>query len=270
MDTGESRTSYRGYPLVMTASIRVNGMEGLSVSDQQERSQQYLSTLEFYLRSGWVNQVVFAENSGADLEEFEDLVAAYPNVEVELWCFELNDFPRELGKSYGEMQLLDRVLCKSRFVADAGGFAKVTGRFPFLNLDRLLEEAQRRAPWDLFCDTKDHAVYDWMRIGWNGHAADTRFFIVTTAFYKRHFYGKYTALNDSEGRLVEGLFFDVIKQHRDNETIVSRFKVEPEPSGQAGHRQISIIGTNDYSGWLAKSKRRIRQIGRWLFPWFWF
>jgi hypothetical protein len=258
------------FPLVMTATIDVQGMGDLSVSDAGERERQYLETLTFYLERGWAKEIVFIENSGADLTKFHELALRHPAVQTELLSCNLNDFPRELGKSYGEMRLLDYVLDQSKLVAASDGFIKLTGRFPILNLDKLLREAERRLPWVLFCDTKDHPVYDWLRNGWNGHAADTRFFIVTKAFYRTHFYGQYKHLNDSAGALVEGLFFDVIRARYREENIVRRFKTEPEPSGRAGHRQISIIGTNDYSGWMAKSKRRIRQFGRWFFPWFWF
>lgn len=258
------------YPLVMTATIDPKGMENLSVSDADEREKQYLKTLSFYLKSGWFKEIVFVENSGRDLAPFSELAGMHPGTRLEVLSCSLNDYPRELGKSYGEMRLLDYVLDNSQVLADCVAFIKVTGRFPFLNLNKLLLEAARRQPWVLFCDTKDHRVYDLLRNGWNGHAADTRFFIVTKEFYRKHFYGRYHALDDSRGALVEGLFFEVIKTQHRNQRIVRRFKTEPEPAGRAGHRQISIIGTNDYSGWLAKSKRRVRQFGRWFLPWFWF
>jgi len=254
----------------MTATIDTRGMAELSVSDTTERERQYLETFAFYLESGWSNKIVFIENSGYNLTKFYECTHKYPKVKTELISCNMNDFPRELGKSYGEMLLLDYVFDHSKLVASNDRFIKVTGRFPFLNLDKLLREAERRLPWVLFCDTKDHPIYDWLRNGWNGHAADTRFFVVTKDFYRKHFYGAYKQLNDSEGLLVEGLFFRVIKSQYQKEKIIRRFKTEPEPAGQAGHRQISIIGTNDYSGWLAKSKRRIRQLGRWCLPWFWF
>lgn len=262
--------STKDYPLVMTATIDTLGMADLSISDTVERERQYLETLAFYLERGWANEIVFVENSGYDLYKFHELAHKHPEVKTEVISCSLNDFPRELGKSYGEMRLLDYVMDTSQAVVRAGGFIKVTGRFPILNLDKLLLEAGQRQPWALFCDTKDHPIYDWLRNGWNGHAADTRFFIVTEEFYRKHFYGRYHELNDSKGALVEGLFFDVIQAQHGREKIVRRFRTEPEPAGQAGHRQISIIGTNDYSGWLARSKRRIRQLGRWFFPWFWF
>jgi len=265
-----SKETNLNIPLVMTAAIDPRGMTGLSVNAIAERVAQYRSTLDYYLGSGTFRQIVFVENSGYDLAEFRELAASYPSVTVEFISCDMNDFPRHLGKSYGEMQILDYVVDHSELLRNAGEFIKVTGRFPILNIDQLLSEADHRRPWQLFCDCKDHRVYDWLRLGWNGHAADTRFFIVSTDFYRRNFHGRYAELDDSAGKLVEGLFFQVARDQGRIEPVIRRFRTEPEYSGKAGHVQISIIGTNNYSGWMARSKRRIRQIARRICPWFWF
>ena len=168
------------------------------------------------------------------------------------------------------MWILDYVVDTSQSVQAASGFTKVTGRFPILNIAELLQEAEQRRPWELFCDNKDHPVYDWLQLGWNGHACDTRFFLVTTDFYRKHFYGRYTELDDSQGKLVESLFFQVARDTARTEKVVRRFRTEPQYSGKAGHVQISIIGVNDYDSRTAKTKRAIRRIARKLLPWFWF
>ncbi len=259
-----------GFPLVMTAAVDPRGMPGLSVSDVPERSRQYLGTFRYYLENPAVYQIVFVENSGYDLLEFRDLAYRFPLKQVEFLSCDLNDYPRQLGKSYGEMRILDYVVDHSRLVSQANGFTKVTGRFPILNLDALLKEAEFRRPWELFCDNKDHRLYDLLHLGWNGHACDTRFFLVSLPFYKNHFYGRFAELDDSSGKLVEQLFFQVAKECWTTERIVRRFWTEPVYSGRAGHAPPSIIGVSDYDSGLARFKRAIRRRFRRLFPWFWF
>ena len=95
------------FPLVMTAAIDPKGMAGLSVNDVSERAGQYLGTLQFYLENSAVSKIVFVENSGYDLKEFRELAARYPQKNVEFLSCDLNDYPRQLGKSYGEMRILD-------------------------------------------------------------------------------------------------------------------------------------------------------------------
>ena len=258
------------FPLVLAATIDPRGMADLTVADKLAREGQYLETFSFYLAQRWTAKIVFIENSGHDLSKFIDLALNYPAVETELISCNLNDFPREFGKSYGEMQMLDYAVDNSSLLAGSDGFIKVTGRLRILNLNKLLFEARRRQPWVLFCDTKDHPIYDWMRNGWNGHSADTRFYIVTKSFYRAYFYGSYKALNDSMGLLVEMLFFETIKSQHGKFHIICRFKTEPVIVGRPGHQKTSIIGSNDYSSWLAKIKRLMRQLGRWFLPWLWF
>lgn len=258
------------YPLVMTASIDPGGMPGISVPDPADRAGQYLETLRFYLEKSSIREIVFAENSGYDLTDFQRAASEYPEKKVEFLSCRLNEYPRHLGKSYGELKILDYVSDHSRFVREAGGYAKVTGRFPVLNIEELLSESAKRQPLDFFCDNKDHRIYEWLHLGWNGHSCDTRFFLVTTDFYKKYFYGRAEELDDSQEKLIEGMFFQVAEEYSKTEKIVRRFWTEPEYSGKAGHLQISIIGVNDYSCRTAKMKRVIRRICRKMIPWFWF
>lgn len=258
------------YPLVMTAAVDPKGMDGLSVTDVKERAGQYLGTFFYYLKHPAISDIVFVENSGYDLAEFQKLANEHTEKRVEFLSCDLNDYPREYGKSYGEMLILDYVTEHSDLVRAAGGFVKVTGRFPILNMDALLKEANARRPWELFCDNKDHCIYDWLRLGWTGHACDTRFFAVSLDFYKTYFYGRHGELDDSQNRLIEFMFFETAKRAVHEVPVVRRFKVEPEYAGKAGHVQTALLQVNDYSGIVAKSKRRIRQLGRWIAPWFWF
>ena len=258
------------YPLVMTAAIDTKGMPGVSVNDVQERSNQYLGTLQFYLQDPAVARIVFIDNSGYALDEFQSLASRYPDKQVELLSCNLNDYPRHLGKSYGELRILDYVADHSLLVSQAGGYFKATGRFPILNVGKLLNEAHQRRPWEMFCDNKDHRVYDWLRLGWTGRACDTRFFGVSLDFYRQFFYGREEELDDSCNKLIEFMFFETVKAASSEYQVIRRFRTEPEYAGKAGHVQTALLQVNDYSGLVAKGKRRIRQMGRWLAPWFWF
>lgn len=258
------------YPLVMTAAVNPRGMSGLSVNDVSERESQYLGTLQFYLQNDAIGEVVFIENSGHDLAAFRELVTKYPQKRVEFISCDLNSYPRQLGKSYGEQLTLDYASEHSELVRTSGGFFKVTGRFPILNIGKMLVEAEKRQPWELFCDNKDHPIYDWLHNGWTGHACDTRFFGVTIEFYMRHFHGRAAELDDSQNRLIEFMFFETAKKVSAECKVIRRFHTEPEYAGKAGHVQTALLQVNDYSGTIAKCKRRIRQLGRWIVPWFWF
>ena len=116
------------FPLLMTASVNPRGMKRLSVNDIAEREQQYLGTLQFYLRNESISAIVFIENSGHDLAVFRALSAKYPQKRVEFISCDLNGYPREYGKSYGELLTLDYACYHSTLVKEAVGYFKVTGR----------------------------------------------------------------------------------------------------------------------------------------------
>ena len=260
----------RMFPLLMTASVNPRGMSGLSVNDVAERERQYLGTLQFYLRSDAITEIVFIENSGYDLSAFREQSAGYPQKRMEFISCDLNGYPRQLGKSYGELLTLDYACDHSSLVEEGGGYFKVTGRFPILNIGKLLAEARAREPWEFFCDNKDHPIYDWLHNGWTGHACDTRFFGVTLDFYRKFFHGRAPELDDSQNRLIEFMYFETAKKAASECKIIRRFRTEPEYAGKAGHVQTALLQVNDYSGTVAKCKRRIRQLGRRIVPWLWF
>lgn len=65
-------------------------------------------------------RIVFVDNSGYVLDKFEVLVSCYPDKQVELLSCDLNDYPRHLDKSYGELRVLDHVVDHSKLVTEAG------------------------------------------------------------------------------------------------------------------------------------------------------
>lgn len=254
----------------MTATINTNGMDGLSVENIDERIGQYVKTLQYYVNSDCVSQIVFVENSGWDLSWLSRQVTTNGKVEIEYVSLDLNDFPRERGKGYGEFCLLDEGVLRSQLIKAATHFVKVTGRFPIVNLSRLLKEAESKGDIKLFCDLKDHKIYDWLGLNWDGHHGDTRFYVVSKDFYNTNFMGKYRELDDSKGLGAEWLMYQVAKDNICNPGVYCRFKTEPIFSGKAGHMPKSIIDSNDYSGSKQRIKRGCRQLGRKLVPWFWF
>ena len=258
------------YPLLMTASIDPKGMSNIPNPNIAVREKQYCDTLYFYLASGWIKEIIFVDNSGYDLTKLRNIALKFPGTTVEFMPCDFNNYSRELGKGYGEMRILDYAVDHSELVKAAGGFTKVTGRFPILNIHKVLEEAQRRQPWSIFCDTKDHTVYEMLGLPWRSHSVDTRIFCITSEFYRKYFYGKYVNMNDSVGLIVERLFFETIQEECIHEKCIRRFRTEPEYSGHGNHFPARFIGTNNYGGLFAKTKRRIRQVGRWVVPWFWF
>lgn len=57
-------------PVLLTASVSTRGMKGALFSDE-EREQMYISTLAFYINKMQGVKLIFAENSGWNLNVFK-------------------------------------------------------------------------------------------------------------------------------------------------------------------------------------------------------
>src|SRR3954447_26876827 len=100
----------RDVTLLLTATVHPKGMPDSTAPDPRQRECDYINCLRYYLAAHpRFRRVVFAENSGWPLERIRrEAVSAATGQRLEFLSLEGNDFPRHLGKSYGEMVLLER------------------------------------------------------------------------------------------------------------------------------------------------------------------
>jgi len=250
---------------VMTASIDPKGMKFVPQPDPRERERDYAGTLRFYLSNfPRVRRIVFAENSGWNLASLTSIARSLRHgKELEFISLECNDFPRELGKSYGEMLMLDKVRQRSTLIAKSGYFAKITGRNYLLNADQIVLRA--RQPFGLLCDLRDHNIYDLLKINACGHHCDTRFLVFSKDFYDRELLGRHELMNESAGYPIERFFYELCKKPGIQHELRCRFDLEPEFRGLAGHYR-SAGQVRDYGSLRDSLKRRVRGAVRRIFP----
>lgn len=106
--------------------------------------------------------------------------------EVEFISLDCNDFPRKLGKGYGECLLIEKGLEKSSLIKTVTHFAKLTGRIYLKNITQILETSPE---CDCLCDYKDMG-YILKRIGGEKSASpycDTRFLTFRKEIYDQYF-----------------------------------------------------------------------------------
>lgn len=255
----------KDFTLLLTASVDPKGMAGLTQADPCERETTYADCLRFYIRNHpRVRRIVFAENSSWPLSRFQQVAADNPHAkEIELLSFDCNNYPRERGKSYGELVLMKKVLEESRLTRTAKYVGKMTGRNLLLNLTELLRRVPR--DFELFCDIRDHNFYQLLRMPDCGHHCDSRFFVFTTSFFERHLLPIYETASFAEGYPIESILYDLVKSCEKTEPIVKRFSLEPEYAGTAGHYIKNKA--KDYGSTSEVLKRRIRSYSRRVTPW---
>ena len=258
------------FTLVMSASVDVCGMPGISHESVVNREQQYVETLRFYSRQTCVPHILFVDNSNWDLTRIERQVGH--SEKISYLSLNENTYPREWGKGYGEFLLMDRAVDK--LVKDnggRGGIVKVTGRFPIINIATMVKEFSERKNLQLAVDVIDHPLYDWLRLGWAGHGCRTIIYACTFDFYMRYLHGRYVEIHGSAGGMwgAETLMRDVWEKTRHRPGVYSRFRHEPCLAGYAGAVNHAWITANNYSGCLSKLKRGIRQACRYMLPGLW-
>lgn len=265
-------------PLLMTASVNTRGMKNACFTDE-EREDMYAKTLQIYINklltnvSGSGYKLVFVENSGWDLIRIQNKIQIDDRSQIEFISLDPTVFDISKGKGYNELLLIKLAINQSRFISESKAFLKVTGRYPIYNIQYFLDEASRlffSKGIDLYIDIKDHKIYDWLHLGWNGHSADVRLFAVSVDFFLNQIAYRYVELNDYNGFLFEGLMYDIVKSNMKNKNIVCRFKKEMHLGGFEGSNVNAVSFSKDQNSFKGKIKRIMGNFIRRFLPFFWF
>lgn len=249
--------------LLLTASIDIKGMPKATPTVAEQRQEDYVKALRYYINNHpQVRKIVFVENSGWPLERVKQAALENPHAkEVEFVSLDCNDFPRKFGKGYGECLLIEKGIAKSTILNSVTHIGKITGRICLLNLTQLLQSV--KDPYDCFCDYKDQG---WrLRKLWGekqvGPHCDTRFFVFSRDFYDQYL-KKLHQKHRRGGFCIEEQVYKALKQSEVERKIISRFPIEPDFRGIAGH----FRGKN-YESPQERTKFVVRSLTRKVVPW---
>lgn len=176
--------------IILTATIDVKGISHMERSDAHVRLADYKGALISWLRNPAVDSIVFVENSGYDLNELREIVANHDKckISVEFLSFDGQDFPRNLGKGYGEMIALQYAVKHSEILAKTRKFIKVNGRYYVPNIDKIINYFSTYSDLDVMCDFS-------RRISWS----DSRVFAGNFRFLNDYLCSTLDLINDSVG-----------------------------------------------------------------------
>lgn len=251
-------------PILLTATVNPNGMQGANFS-VDERAKMYRSAVEFYVQKGM--HVVFAENSGniSSVSKFFD-----GNENIEWVDVSGNGYDQKRGKGYNETILIHEAIRKSKMIQESGCFFKITGRLKLLNVDRMLNEI---ADGMLFkADCKDHRIYELLHMPINGHAGECRYWFATNEFFEQRMWPKLEQMNDYSDPpiLAEDVMLQVCRETRGMTGCKDRFCTQARISGKGGHslgNGSSFFYSTDNDSLALRTKCGIRQMLRWMMPW---
>lgn len=92
------------FALILTASIDIKGMPKAYPTVAEQRQEDYYNSVKYYVNNQpRIQKIIFIENSGWPLDRVQEAIKDNPhNKKVEFISLNCNDFPRQLGKGYGE------------------------------------------------------------------------------------------------------------------------------------------------------------------------
>lgn len=224
--------------LVLTATVDPRAMTHCVRADPATRLADYRRALRFYLdRWPALAKVVLIENSGHPLDALHGEAQRNPHGKrVELISLDCNDYPRQLGKGYGELLLLENGLARSSLAREVTHIAKVTGRLRLMNLHAIVRGVADDT--DLCCDKLYAGLYRRLRL-MAGRVCDdvfcdSRFVLFSRAYFDARLKGAYHQLDDAQTYYLEHLLHDrVAEDTRNGWRVVPRFCAEPRYRGRS-------------------------------------
>lgn len=248
--------------VLLTATINPpSEAHKLARRDPALRRQDYLTAWRHYLHSLKSHaRLVFIENSGADLTEFQDLAASASctGTSAEVISLDVNSFPPEWGRAYGEFLLLHHARPRID-ISDDAKIWKVTGRIVISNMRAIIHSSP--ADFDLYCDCR---CPPWRFLrresrGW----MDMRLFATSRRFFDAEIVGRFPRMRHQDTGVPEVHLFRCIEEWSTKYSVVPRLRRTPMLKGHAGYDNKSY----------SSPRQRFITTTRWCLrgatPWIW-
>jgi hypothetical protein len=182
--------------ILLSATIKPDPLIYIGKIYSQGREESYYVAASFYLKQGY--PVVFVDNSDFKSEK---ILSLQRNSSI----FEYMTFPTEvshLGKSKGEVEIINYALANSKLLSEVDYLIKITGRYIISNIDSLLLPTEGIK--------KDIYINPTRNLRW----ADCRLMMMKKSFYSKYFLPvaiKY--LDENKKIFMENIFMKSLFQY---------------------------------------------------------
>ena len=185
--------------LLITATIDSGhfGNTRTKVTDTTVRLKEYTRNLEKYIVESRFDSIVFAENSGYEMDYgyYYDLCRKHGKSIEFLYLPVSVDKVIEKGKSYGEAKLISDAFLNSKLINKQNTFYKVSGRIWIQNIN------------DLIDDKEDSCFIAHNFMGW----VLTSFFKIRTDTFRDNLLNAYMICDDSTDNCIEHVYHHLLR-----------------------------------------------------------
>ncbi len=215
--------------ILLTACVNPNGMALTALQDTNERLKQYEDALKWYLDNTSL-PILFVENTECDLSpKYEALIE---EGRLEMLTFRGNDYPRELGKGFGEAKILEYALKHSKLLTNADSVVKITGRLICSNVNTIIREIKR----------PNTVMGLLIKDRWSRMQCKSQVVVLPVKFIRDYFLPSSDKLNDGEKYWFEHLLWDASEKWQHDGNRFKEFVHLPILKGQSG--SMGTIYTN--------------------------
>ena len=193
--------SFPDIVLLLTATIHPRDMVYLHRSDPEIRLADYKQSLKLWLANPKTPDIIFCENSGYDLSGLIAFCAENNphHKNIEFISFNDNNYPREYGKGYGEIRIVEHVLSNSKLIKPDTLVIKATGRLYCAGIGNILRRIGTTQEADVYCNLTSCQS-----------RAETYLFGCTVLFLKKYLLPMKEQVNDSEGVFFEHILASAV------------------------------------------------------------
>lgn len=167
----------------------------LVLRNQNERKEQYLESIKYYIIHSKVKKIIYCDNSNAKPELELMILAKKNNVCLE-WISFKGDVEKtvQYGKGYGESEIVNYAFEHSQLIKKCSYFVKITGRLIVKNLNLLIETSNAEIRF-YPNRTEDRRLY-----------INTRIYMMPIDVYRNYFRMSGSYVNDNENIYLEHAF----------------------------------------------------------------
>jgi len=157
--------------------------------------------------------IVLADNSGYDMSFLSDIQNEFSD-RLEILSWQDNDYDRNLGKGYGELEIMKYFIKNSKKIIGQTHFIKVTGRYFIKNINSILS--------DLDIEEFDLAIHHNIE----KNITHTIFFSMSIDLFKEKIGKEPNPVNDSSGFYFEHYFNGILHNYTKTKKIIDHLEID--------------------------------------------